>query len=177
MKGPLLGDGERLFNVREHHVSGAQAALCEVPGGRGKVDDAAVLCGIGPLDERVGHHVLREPGARTGDGGVAVADEDEVRIELDEKLERGLAAVVGVGAVGDVFERIYSMCTFQTGKRYSCDLSASYNIGARYFLREYEKSISATRWRCIAAKVPSCAKRITRTLDTLIRVNAELRSM
>lgn len=30
MKGPLLGDGERLFNVREHHVSGAQAALCEV---------------------------------------------------------------------------------------------------------------------------------------------------
>ena len=106
MKGPLLGDGERLFNVREHHVSGAQAALCEVPGGRGKVDDAAVLCGIGPLDERVGHHVLREPGARTGDGGVAVADEDEVRIELDEKLERGLAAVVGVGAVGDVFERI-----------------------------------------------------------------------
>ena len=61
----------------------------------------------------------------------------------------------------------YSMCTFQTGKRYSCDLSASYNIGARYFLREYEKSISATRWRCIAAKVPSCAKRITRTLDTL----------
>ena len=71
----------------------------------------------------------------------------------------------------------YSMCTFQTGKRYSCDLSASYNIGARYFLREYEKSISATRWRRIAAKVPSCATRITRTLDTLIRVNAELRSM
>ena len=71
----------------------------------------------------------------------------------------------------------YSMCTFQTGKRYSCDLSASYNIGARYFLREYEKSISATRWRRIAAKVPSCATRITRTLATLIRVNAELRSM
>ena len=71
----------------------------------------------------------------------------------------------------------YSMCTFQTGKRYSCDLSASYNIGARYFLREYEKSISATRWRRIAAKVPSCATRITRTLNTLIRVNAELRSM
>ena len=49
---------------------------------------------------------ISRPGARTGDGGVAVADEDEVRIELDEKLERGLAAVVGVGAVGDVFERI-----------------------------------------------------------------------
>ena len=71
----------------------------------------------------------------------------------------------------------YSMCTFQTGKRYSCDLSASYNIGARYFLREYEKSISVTKWRRISAKVPGCAKRVTRTLDTLIRVCAELRSM
>lgn len=71
----------------------------------------------------------------------------------------------------------YSMCTFRTGKRYSCDLSASYNIGARYLLREYEKSISVTKWRRIAAKVPECAKRITRTLDTLIRVCAELRSM
>lgn len=100
----LFGDAERLFDVREHHVGGAQAALGEVPGGRGEVDDATVLRGIGPLDERVGHHVLREPGARTGDGGVAVADEDEVGIELDEKLERGFAAVVGVGAVGDVFE-------------------------------------------------------------------------
>ena len=71
----------------------------------------------------------------------------------------------------------YSMCTFQTGKRYSCDLSSSYNIGARYFLREYEKSISVTKWRRISAKVPGCAKRVTRILDTLIRVCAELRSM
>ena len=78
----------------------------------------------------------------------------------------------------------YSMCTFKTGKRHECDLSASYNIGSRYFLREYEKSIpatewrriSATRWRRIAAKVPSCATRITRTLNTLIRVCAELHS-
>lgn len=30
----------------------------------------------------------------------------------------------------------HSLCTFTTGKRYNCDLSASYNIGARYFLRE-----------------------------------------
>jgi len=33
----------------------------------------------------------------------------------------------------------YSVCTFQTGKRYNCDLSASLNIGARYYLREYAK--------------------------------------
>lgn len=68
----------------------------------------------------------------------------------------------------------YSMCTFKTGKRHECDLSASYNIGSRYFLREYEKSIPATEWRRISAKVPECAHRIPRTLNTLIRVCAEL---
>lgn len=30
-------------------------------------------------------------------------------------------------------------CTFLNGKEYNCDLSASYNIGARYFLREWCK--------------------------------------
>ena len=29
----------------------------------------------------------------------------------------------------------YSVCQFQNGKKYNCDLSASMNIGARYFLR------------------------------------------
>ena len=33
----------------------------------------------------------------------------------------------------------YSMCRFQNGKIYNCDLSAALNIGARYFLREYAK--------------------------------------
>ena len=30
----------------------------------------------------------------------------------------------------------YSMCIFPSGKEYHCDLNASYNIGARYFIRE-----------------------------------------
>ena len=30
----------------------------------------------------------------------------------------------------------HSLCTFGNGKRYNCDLSASYNIGARYFIRQ-----------------------------------------
>ncbi len=33
----------------------------------------------------------------------------------------------------------YSLCTFQNGKIYNCDLSAAQNIGARFFLREYQK--------------------------------------
>ncbi len=61
----------------------------------------------------------------------------------------------------------YSLCEFQTGKVYHCDLNASYNIGARYFIREFGKSIPATEWQCIAAKVPECMKRSTCTLSTL----------
>lgn len=33
------------------------------------------------------------------------------------------------------------LCTFTNGKEYNCDLSASYNIGARYFLRELCKEV------------------------------------
>ena len=71
-------------------------------------------------------------------------------------------------------EHNYSLCTFQNGKKYHCDLSASYNIGARYFIRELLKSLSATARLGIEAKVPQCTKRITCTLSTLISLNAEL---
>ena len=71
-------------------------------------------------------------------------------------------------------ERNYSMCTFKTGKRYHCDLSASYNIGARYFIREIIKSLPAKVRLGIEAKVPQCAKRTTCTLSTLLSLNAEL---
>ena len=33
----------------------------------------------------------------------------------------------------------YNICEFTTGKIYNCDLNASYNIGARYFIRELFK--------------------------------------
>ena len=33
------------------------------------------------------------------------------------------------------------MCTFTNRKIYNCDLSASYNIDARYFIREILKSL------------------------------------
>ena len=71
-------------------------------------------------------------------------------------------------------EKNYSMCVFQTGKKYNCDLSASYNIGARYFIREILKSLSVTLRLDMEAKVPSCTKRSTCTLATLISLNAGL---
>ena len=53
----------------------------------------------------------------------------------------------------------HSLCTFATGKRYHCDLSAAYNIGARYFIRERLKPLSATVRSSLEAKVPSVKRR------------------
>lgn len=68
----------------------------------------------------------------------------------------------------------YSVCKFTTGKIYSCDLNASYNIGARYFIREILKSLPETARFGTEAKVPQCTKRSTCTLSTLISLNAVL---
>lgn len=68
----------------------------------------------------------------------------------------------------------YSMCVFPNGKTYHCDLNASYNIGARYFIRELLKSES------VMTRLPAEANDLrygtgtTRTLSTLIRLNADL---
>ena len=70
----------------------------------------------------------------------------------------------------DVGFSSYELCKFQDGKTYNCDLSASYNIGARYFIRELEKSISAKEWSNLKAKVPSCGKRTLNTYNTLIEL-------
>ena len=63
------------------------------------------------------------------------------------------------------------ICKFSSGKIYNCDLSASYNIGARYFIRELEKSTSAKKWSDIVAKVPECQKRTQCTYNTLLEIN------
>lgn len=68
----------------------------------------------------------------------------------------------------------YSVCKFKGGKVYNCDLNASYNIGARYFVREVIKSLPVRVRLDIEAKVPQCIKRSTCTLSTLISLNAEL---
>ncbi|MBO6309721.1 MAG: transposase [Oribacterium sp.] len=71
----------------------------------------------------------------------------------------------------------YEFCRFQNGKTYNCDLSASYNIGSRYFIREILKSLDVNSRLLIEAKVPQCSKRSTSTLSTLINLNAELMSL
>lgn len=68
----------------------------------------------------------------------------------------------------------YSLCRFQSGKVYNCDLSASYNIGSRYFIREILKSLPAKVRLALEANVPQAAKRSTCTWSTLINLNVEL---
>lgn len=65
----------------------------------------------------------------------------------------------------------HSLCTFQKGKQYNCDLSASYNIGARYFIRELLKPFSVKRQSLLWTKVPEAERRTTCTLDTLRQVS------
>lgn len=68
----------------------------------------------------------------------------------------------------------YSLCKFQNGKIYNCDLSASYNIGARYFIREKLKPLPEMARLELEAKVPSISKRTTCTLNTLLELNSIL---
>lgn len=68
----------------------------------------------------------------------------------------------------------YSICVFQSGKQYHCDLNASYNIGARYFVRELLKSNSVRRRLPSQTKDSDYGKGTTRTLSSLIKLNADI---
>ena len=61
----------------------------------------------------------------------------------------------------------YDVCVFKTGKTYNCDLSASYNIGARYFIRELMNESPD-----IMAKVPDIGSGTRRVLADLWHINA-----
>ena len=63
------------------------------------------------------------------------------------------------------------LCTFATGKQYNCDLNASYNIGARYFIKEAQENLSEKKWSQAMAKVPELGRRTQCTLSTLISLH------
>jgi putative transposase len=60
------------------------------------------------------------------------------------------------------------LATFQSNKKYHADLSASYNIASRYFIREILKPLSETRRLQVEAKVPLLVDRSHQTLSSLI---------
>ena len=69
----------------------------------------------------------------------------------------------------------HSLCTFRSGKRYNCDLSASYNIGARYFIREITKPMPATAWSVLEAEVPAVRRRSSCVYADLVMLSAVMR--
>lgn len=87
------------------------------------------------------------------------------------KVERGTYIQNGIEKYN------YSICTFPNGKQYHCDLNAAYNIGARYFIRELLKSDSVMRRLPSQTKDSDYGTGTTRTLSTLIRLNADLCGM
>ena len=69
-----------------------------------------------------------------------------------------------------------SLAVFANGKQYNSDLSASYNIGARYFIREYIKPVPETERSALEAKVPAVRRRtscVYADLVALIKVMGE----
>ncbi len=67
----------------------------------------------------------------------------------------------GSGAVTRSVNGNYSICRFKTGKIYNCDLNATYNIAAKYFLRLRKQSKAAT------GKSPVAVSRAPITLSML----------
>ena len=61
----------------------------------------------------------------------------------------------------------YDVCKFQSGKTYNCDLSASYNIGARYIIKELIKVLPN-----IMTEVSNIGGGTSRTLSTLWNINS-----
>lgn len=61
----------------------------------------------------------------------------------------------------------YSMCEFSNGKVYNCDLNASYNIGARYLIRETLRQMPEGARLEAEAKVPGLSQRSTCVLSDL----------
>ena len=71
---------------------------------------------------------------------------------------------------GRMEERVpYDICQFMNGKLYNCDLNASYNIGARYFIRELLKALPQ-----IQAEVPDLGSGSSRTLADLWQLNTAI---
>ena len=68
----------------------------------------------------------------------------------------------------------HSLAVFQNGKQYNCDLSASYNIGARYFIRELLKPVPATERSVLEAKVPAVQRRTSCVYADLLRLREQM---
>ncbi len=68
-------------------------------------------------------------------------------------------------------EKNHSICRFSSGKEYNCDLSATYNIGARYYIRELLKPLPETARSLLEAEVPAVKRRTSCVYADLVRLS------
>ena len=71
----------------------------------------------------------------------------------------------------------YEVCVFPNGKEYNTDLNASYNIGARYYIKYFLKPLSEKIRLKLEAKVPAISKRTTCVLASLISLNESAKQL
>ena len=107
----------------------------------------------------------------------ALAARNGIRVSYICAVNASRLAYDGSGKVirgKDAGFNTYELCKFTTGKVYNCDLSASKNIGARFFIRVLLKSLSAKEELLVLAKVPELNRRTSCCLATLINAYAVL---
>ena len=114
---------------------------------------------------------------RLNKGVEALAARNGIRVSYICAVNTSRLAFDGSGKVlrgKDAGFNTYELCKFTTGKVYNCDLSASKNIGARFFIRVLLKSLSAKEELLVLAKVPELNRRTSCCLATLINAYAVL---
>ena len=104
------------------------------------------------------------------------AHRNRIRVSRVSARNTSRLACDGSGAVVRNPEN-HSLCIFQTGKQYNCDLSAAYNIGARYFIRELLKPLPETERSSLEAKVPVVKRRTSCVYADLRKLDAEVNNL
>ena len=104
------------------------------------------------------------------------AHRNRIRVSRVSARNTSRLACDGSGAVVRNPEN-HSLCTFRTGKQYNCDLSASYNIGARYFIRELLKPLPETGRSSLEAKVPAVKRRTSCVYADLRKLYVEVNNL
>ena len=104
------------------------------------------------------------------------AHRNGIRVSRVSARNTSRLACDGSGAVVRNQEN-HSLCTFRTGKQYNCDLSASYNIGARYFIRELLKPLPETERSSLEAKVPAVKRRTSCVYADLRKLYVEVNNL
>ena len=104
------------------------------------------------------------------------AHRNGIRVSMVSARNTSRLACDGSGAVVRNPEN-HSLCTFQTGKQYNCDLSAAYNIGARYFIRELLKPLPETERSSLEAKVPAVKRRTSCVYADLRKLYVEVNNL